>query len=67
MVTMIFNLMALEEGLQNLHHYLDHLDGKLPVFKNDPTIITLMDRLHHLEKNLHEALTHWPQMGLDFH
>lgn len=57
MVKMVFNLLALEEGVQNIHHYLDHLSGKLPGFKNDPTVINLRDRLQRLERTLHETLT----------
>ncbi|MEW6387164.1 MAG: hypothetical protein AB1491_06585 [Thermodesulfobacteriota bacterium] len=65
MVKMIFHLMALEEGLKNMHYYLEHLDGEFPGLKNDPMMINLMDRLRIMEETLHETLTQWPQLGLD--
>ncbi|MFZ5452875.1 MAG: hypothetical protein ACOZF2_13545 [Thermodesulfobacteriota bacterium] len=65
MVKMMLNLLTLEDGLQNLHHCLDHLAGKHPGFENDPTILNLRDRLQILEQTLIEALIRWPQLGLD--
>lgn len=65
MLKMILNLMALEEGLKNVHHYLDHLAGNIPGFENDPVVINLRDRLQIMEFRLHEALSQWPQLGMD--
>ncbi len=63
MVNMILNLMALEEDLKDIHHYMDRLAGKFPGVENDPTIINLCDRLKIMEVRLHEALSQWPQLG----
>jgi len=65
MVKMILNLMALEEGLKNIHHYIDHLVGRFPGVENDPAVINLCDRLKTMEIRLHEVISQWPQLGLD--
>ena len=64
LVKMILNLLALEEGLQNIHYSLDHLSGQVPGFKHDPQIINLKDRLQIMEQTLNATLTQWLQLGL---
>lgn len=65
MVKMILNLMALEEGLNNINHYMDHLGGKFPEFGNDPLVANIKDRLQIMEVRLQETISQWPQLGVD--
>ncbi len=65
MVRMIVNLMTLEEDLKNVHHCLDSLAGNLPGFVEEPEAANLRDRLQVMETRLQEAISQWPQLGMD--
>jgi len=65
MLTMIVNLMVLEEEIKNAKIYLDHLASDFQEFNENPVALNLRDRLRIMEIHLHEALNQWPQLGME--
>jgi len=65
MVRVIINLVALEEDLKNIHHYVDHLAQEVPGMHGNPTVGEIKNRLNDVGIRLHEAIRQWPQLGMD--
>jgi hypothetical protein len=63
MVKMIMNLLAVEQDIQQIHDYMDHIAADFQEFDNNPAVLSLRNHLKMLQVRQQEAINQWPQMG----